>query len=317
MMRFSLPVACTSLSYLLLAGGAGAAQLGSTAQAVLPQSTRQVISLNYHRLANDPVAQSLEAQVLPPEMRSLNNLFVQGGIKPADDVNRLTFATYQQSDSKGVGLIGVAEGNFGGMQLAHFYQKTPKQPNPPEINGVSVYTANGLTFFVPDNSTLVFGSKEAVTLAIQTEQGAPKIGSNEEMSDLIAGTQSSDVWSVLDAQGSRTMIRTMIGSSTGGLDPSLIDKHFNGARYTVSFDNEVQLNLELMTTDALSAAAVSTGLNAAIAVRTKEEKNPDAKAILNQVQVDSAGDHAFLQVASPESSLQALLKTDLMQTILR
>ncbi|HUX67096.1 MAG TPA: hypothetical protein VMV31_06380 [Terriglobales bacterium] len=293
---------------------ASAAQLSGAAQAVMPASTRQVVSVDYHRLASDPVAQQLEAQVLPPEMQGLGNMLAQGGVNAAADLNRLTFATYQAS--KGIGLLGIAEGNLGGLQLSKFFHKTPKQPSPPQIDGVDVYTANGLSFFLPDSSTMVFGSQDAVAQAIRTEQGAPQIGQNEALTDLIAGTQSSDVWSVLDAQGSRAMVRSMMAGATGGLDPSLIDKHFDGARYTIAFSTEVQVNLELMTTDALSAAAVSTGLNAAIALRQQQEKDPAAKAVLNQIQVDSAGDHAFLQISSPESTLASLMHTDLLQGIL-
>lgn len=295
-----------------LALAASAAQLSGAAQAVMPQSTSQVISIDYHRLAADPVALQLEAQLLPPEMQGLSSLLTRGGVNVAQDLNRLTFATYQSNH--GIGLVGIAEGNLAGLQLVKFYQKAPQQPNPPQIDGVSVYTSGGLTFFMPDSATLVFGSRDTVTQAIQTEQGAPNISQSEEMTDLIAGTQSTDAWSVLNAQGSRGMIRSLIGSA-GGLDPSLIDKHFNGARYTIAFDNPVQLNLELMTTDALSAAAVSTGLNAAIALRQQQEKDPAAKAILNSVQVDSAGDHAFLQVSSPESDIASLMHTDLMRAI--
>lgn len=293
---------------------AAAAQLSASSQSVIPQSARQIISLDYHRLSSDAVAQQVESQVLPPEMRGLDALLKQGGVSAASDLNRLTFATFQ--GQKGVGLIGVAEGNLGGFQLAKFFQKTPKQPTPPQISGVDVYTANGLSFFMPDPSTLVFGSRDALTDAIATEQGGAGIAQNEELSNLIAGTQSSDVWSVLDAQGSRAMIRSMLGVSAGGLDASMIDKHFNGARYTIGFQNDVQLNLELITTDALSAAAVSTGLNAAIAIRQRGEKNAEAKAMLGQIQVDSAGNDAFLQFSSPEGQLLSLLHTDLLQSVL-
>lgn len=280
----------------------------------MPASTRQVVSVDYHRIASDPVAQQLEGQVLPPEMRGLNGLLAQGGVNAAADLNRLTFATYQAD--KGIGLLGIAEGNLGGLNLSKFFQKTPKQPTPPQIDGVDVYSSAGLSFFLPDSSTLVFGSHDAIVQAIQTEQGAAKIAQNEQLTDLIAGTQTSDVWSVLDAQGSRAMIQSMIGTSVAGIDPSIIEKHFSGARYTISFEDQVQINLELMTTDALSAAALSTGLNAAISLRQKQEKDPTAKAVLANVQVDSAGDHAFLQVSSSEAQVTGLLHTDLLQGII-
>lgn len=305
----SLPwlVLCASVS-------AVAAQLSPAAQAVLPQSTRQVISLDYHRLASDPTAQQLETQLLPPQVRGLDALLQRGGVDASQDLNRLTFATYQAG--KGIGLIGIAEGNLGGLKLARFYTKTAKQPNPPQLDGVDVYSSGDLSFFMPDSATMVFGARKAIEDAIASEQGAPRIGANDEMTNLIAGTQTSDVWSVLDSTGSRAMVRSLIGGSIAGLDPSLIDKRFNGARYTIAFEQTVQLNMELMTSDALSAAAVSTGLNAAIALRTKQEANPEVKALLQQVQVDSAGDHAFLQVSTPESNLASLMKSDLMQTII-
>lgn len=293
---------------------ASAAQLGATAQSVMPESTRQLISIDYHRLNSDPLARQLEAEVLPQQMQGVSALLVKGGVQPGNDLNRLTFATYQAS--KSVGLIGIAEGNFGDLQLSKFFTKTAKTPTPPQIDGVSVYTYGGLSFFVPDPSTLVFGDPAAVEQAIQTEQGASHLAQNEQLSNLIAGTQTSDVWSVLDTTGSRAMVRSMLAGVSSPISPSLIDQHFNGARYTISFQNEVQVNLELITTDALSAAAISTGLNAAIALRAHQEKDPTAQGLLNQIQVDSAGDHAFLQIAAPESTVASLMHTDVMQSIL-
>lgn len=309
--RFALVPALASA----LALSAAAAQLGGAAQSVMPSSTIQVISIDYHRLASDPLAEQLEKQVLPTQVQGLEALLTRGGVQPASDLNRLTFATFQSK--KGIGLIGIAEGNLSDLNFSKFYQKTAKQPNPPQIDGVDVYDSSGLSFFMADPATLIFGSRAAIEQAIATQQGGTNIGQNEALADLIAGTQTSDVWSVVDAQGSRTMVGSLIAGSTGPIDPSMIDQHFNGARYTIAFQNQVQVNLELMTTDALSAAAVSTGMNAAIALRSHQEKNPEAKAILNEVQVDSAGNNAFLQVSTPESSLATLMKTDLLQSILK
>jgi len=309
--RFALVPALASA----LALSAAAAQLGGAAQSVMPSSTIQVISIDYHRLATDPVAEQLEKQVLPTQVQGLEALLTRGGVQPAADLNRLTFATFQ--GKKGIGMVGIAEGNLSSLNFSKFFQKTAKQPNPPQIDGVDVYDSSGLTFFMADPGTLIFGSRLAIEQAIATQQGGANIGQNEALADLIAGTQTSDVWSVVDAQGSRTMVGSLIAGSTGPIDPSMIDQHFNGARYTIAFQNQVQVNLELMTTDVLSAATVSTGMNAAIALRAHQEKNPEAKAILNQVQVDSAGNNAFLQVSAPESSLATLMKTDLLQSILK
>lgn len=293
---------------------ASAATLSSQAQSVLPSSTRQIISVNYHRLADQPISHELESRVLPPGMRGLQAMLAAGGINPATDLNRLTFATY--SDGKSVGLLGIAEGNFGSLELSKFFHKTKQNPNPPQIDGVNVYNSNGLDFFVPDQATIVFGARNAITQAIQTQQGAPQLSQNEQMTNLIAGTQSSDVWSVLDAGGAQSMVRGLIGAQANQLAGKLIAQRFQGARYTISFANDVQVNLEMMTTDALSAAALATAMDADIAMRQRQEQNATAKALLQQVQVDSAGNDAFLQLSAPTSSVQALMSSDLMTAII-
>lgn len=298
---------------LVASVNASAATLSSQAQSVLPSSTRQIISVNFHRLADQPISRELESRVLPPGMRGLQAMLVAGGIDPATDLNQLTFATY--SDGKSVGLLGIAEGNFGSLNLSKFFHKTKQNPNPPQIDGVNVYNSNGLDFFVPDQATIVFGARNAITQAIQTQQGASPLSQNEQMTNLIAGTQSSDVWSVLDAGGAQSMVRGLIGAQANQLAGKLIAKRFQGARYTISFANDVQVNLEMMTTDALSAAALATAMDADIAMRQRQEQNAAAKALLQQVQVDSAGNDAFLQLSAPVSSVQALMSSDLMTAI--
>lgn len=291
-----------------------AAQLGATAQAVMPADTRQIISIDYHRLAQDSTAAQVESQVLPPEMRNLAELLKQGGVDAQQDLNRIAFATYAAKGK--IGLMGVAEGNFQNLKLDRFFHPTRKNPHPPQYSGVTIYNAEGTWFFAPDQTTLVFGSRNAVETAIDTEQGVqPRISTNDEMSNLIAGTQTTDVWSVLDAAGTKNMVKSLVGG--GKMDPSLFAKRFNGARYTIAFADQVQLNLEMMTSDALTAAALSAGLRAAVDYRQHQERDPHLKALLNQIQVDAAGDHAFLQVASPESSIATLLHSDLFSAVVR
>lgn len=304
-----------ALLALSLAVPAFAAQLGATAQSVLPAGTRQLVSVNYRNLANNDLAQKIEAQVLPREMRNAAELLTRGGVNISQDLNRLTFATY---DAKGaIGLLGVAEGNFEAFKTAAFFKPTPKHPEPPQYNGVNFYSADGLSFFLPDPTTMVFGDAAAIREAIDVQQGAIQpLASNSDMVELIDGTQTTDVWSVLDAAGARGMIQSLAGS-TGKFNVADLAKHFNGARYTIQFDNNVTVNVQLMTDDAMSAGLASTGLRAAVLYRQYEEKDPALKALLGQVEVDSAGDDAFLQVQSPRETVAQLLNSDLFKSIMR
>lgn len=303
------------LAALAVALPACAAQLGATAQSVLPSTTRQIISVNYHRLTANPLAVRIEGQVLPDQMRNIQHLLAQGGVNVTQDLNRLTFATF--ANGKTIGLIGIAEGNFEAFQTSRFFRPSAKYPNPPQIEGVSYYHGGGVTFYLPDPTTFVFGDLQAIQAAIQTQSGAqPSLDENSQLTDLIAGTESSDVWSVLDAAGAQGLVRSL-ASGTSGFNPAALASHFQGARYTIDFSSDVKVNLELMTDDPISAGLASTGLRAAVLYKEYQAKSPALKALLNQVEVDSAGNNAFLQVESPQSQVAQLLRTQLFQTILR
>lgn len=292
-----------------------AAQLGATAQSVLPSTTRQIISVNYHRLTANPLAIRIEGRVLPDQMRNIQQVLAAGGVNVKQDLNRLTFATF--ATGKTIGLIGVAEGNFEAFQPSHYFHPSAQYPNPPQVDGVSYYNAGGVDFYLPDPTTFVFGDFQAIKAAIATQSGAqPSLDQNSQLTDLIAGTESSDVWSVLDAAGAQGLLRSL-ASGTSGFDPAALASHFQGARYTIDFSDTVKVNLELMTDDPISAGLASTGLRAAVLYKEYQAKDPALKNLLNQIEVDSAGNNTFLQVESPQNQVARLLSTQLFQTMLR
>ncbi|MGH9533996.1 MAG: hypothetical protein ACRD2E_03970 [Terriglobales bacterium] len=293
---------------------ATAAELGATTQSVLPATTRQIISVNFHRLTANPLATRIEAQVLPTEMRNISRLLARGGVNVQQDLNRLTFATF--SDGHSIGLIGVAAGNFEAFQTSRFFRPSPRYPNPPQLDGVSYYDGGGLDFFLPDPTTFVFGSLAAIREAIQVQSGTQSaLDANSSLTDLIAGTESTDVWSVLDAAGTQGLITSLAGG-TSGFNPASLASHFQGARYTIDFSSDVKVNLELMTDDPVSAGLASTGLRAALLFKAYQTHNPELKNLLNEIEVDSAGDNAFLQVESPQSQVASLLNTPLFRSML-
>ncbi len=297
----------------LTAVSAEAAELGAMAQAVLPATTRQIISIDYQRLGTNPLAKSFEDKALPPQMRDVGALLKHGGLDPQHTLNHLTFATF--GDKGRVGFVGIAEGSFQNLKKTNFFRPTKLHPHPPQYNGVDLYESQGLTFIIPDQSTLVFGDRSSVKKAIDAEQGSmPRLDGNEQMTDLIAGTQSSDVWSVLDAAGTRNMVGSLVKGATQ-VNLSTFENELRGSRYTVQFNNDIQLNLEVLTHSTMAAAALSTGMRAAVAYEQYQEKSPQLKALLNNVEVDSSGTHAFLQVSSPETTVAQLASSDLMKNL--
>lgn len=301
--------------FLALAVMAQGAQIGATAESVLPSGTRQLVSVSYRRLGGNPVAMQIEKQVLPQQMRNVTELLTQGGVDISQDLNQLSFATYDAKE--GLGLLGVAEGNFEAFKTSVFFHPTSQHPVPPQYHGIAYYHGEGLSFFLPDPTTLVFGSTEAIQEAIDVQQGAIQpLTNNSDMVNLISGTQSTDIWSVLDATGARGMIKALAGD-TGRFNTASLASHFDGARYTIQFDQDVKVNMQLMSDDAMSAGLASTGLRAAVLYKQYQAKDPALKALLGQVQVDSAGNDTFLQVKSPQDTVAQLLNTDLFKSIMR
>ncbi len=297
----------------LPSGRLAAAEISSEARIVVPAQVQQILSVSYSRL-HDPALQPLLAQVLPPEFQNVSTIFKQGGIQPQTDVRRLEFIIF--SGAKGPGLLLVAEGNFENFQPDRFFHKTKRRPQPPQYHGIRYDSANGLDFFLPDNGTLVLGSYANIRRAIDAEQGViPNLDSNSSMSDLISGTQDTDVWSVLNAAGTRNVLTSLVGA--GGKMGNVLSRQFNGCRYTLDFTSGVQLNLELIAGDDLTAASLSTGLRAALLYREAQEPNPVVKQLLNAVEVDSAGSHVFLQVSSTENQLAQLTSSPLFKSIIR
>ncbi len=290
-----------------------AANLGSEARIVLPSGIQQILSVRYARL-HDPELQPMLAQVLPAQFQSVGAIFRRGGLNPRSDVRRLDFAVY--SLPHGLGMLVIAEGNFQNFQLNRFFHKTPRQPRPPQYHGVRYDSSNGLDFFLPDNATMVLGSYSNIRHAVDAEQGViPNLDSNSSMNDLVAGTQDTDVWSVLNAAGTRNVITSLAGAN--GKMGNLLGRQFRGSRYTLDFSNGVQLNLELVAQDDLTAASLSTGLRAALLYRQAQESNPLVKQLLNQVEVDNSGSHVFLQVSSTEGQLAQLARNPLFKSIIR
>lgn len=298
---------------ILPASRLSAAGLGSEARVYIPAGVQQLLSVRYQRL-HDPAIQPLLSQILPSQFQSVGAIFRHGGIDPNQDVRRLDFAVYTMPH--GSGLLLIAEGNFLRFQAGRFFQKTRRQPVPPQFQGITYYSSNGLDFFLPDTGTMVLGSYSNIRRAIDAGQGViSNLDANSRMSDLISGTQDTDVWSVLNSAGTRNVLQALAG--TTGKMGSVLGRQFHGARYTLDFTSGVQLNLELITSDDLTAASLSTGLRAALLYREAREPSPMVKQLLREVEVDSAGSHVFLQVASTENQLAQLASSPLFKSIVR
>ena len=73
-------------------------------------------------------------------------------------------------------------------------------------------TKSGMVLCFVDPSTMVFGQKDAVTKALDARDGmAQSLLTNGPMMDAMRSVDSEPLWSILDAKGTQTMMKQLLG----------------------------------------------------------------------------------------------------------
>src|SRR5689334_4592320 len=245
---------------LLAAMPAFSVPLGTSARTVIPADIQQIISVDYRALKNSPTALALKARVLPDSLKEFETSLRGVGIDPDTDVEQLTFASFRVKQN--VQIIGLAQGNFPTKKIL-LRMKTKKVK-------AFKYRANDLwampggqdmTFL--DDFTMLFGQRAAVEAALDSRDGeAPGLNSNSNIADMITAVDSGPVWSVLDAQGTQNMLHSTLGDAAKLADYEMVKNRLLGSRYTMDFINGVNFNLDVVTSDSMTAATLSSLLKA-------------------------------------------------------
>ena len=119
-----------------------------------------------------------------------------------------------------------------------------------------------------DPSTMVFGSKDAVTKAIDARDGmAASLLTNGSMMNAMQSVDSNSLWSILDDKGTQTMMKQLLGDAGSVTDFESVRNHLDASWYGMDFQNGVKFNLTIETGDSFAAATVSSLLTAAVMVR--------------------------------------------------
>jgi hypothetical protein len=288
--------------------------LGTAARAMIPSDVQQIICVDYRSMENSPTAMSLKDRVLPENLKNFEKALVGVGITERD-LQQLTFASVRAPDHT-LRILGVAQGNFTPKKvLARLRAK--------KIKGDKYRTAmfypmaNGLEMMFADDYSLIFGDHSALESAVNTREGdADSLNSNSEMVDMMSGVEGGAVWSVLDNAGTQNMMRSALGQASGLADYEMVKKHLLGSRYTMDFTSGVNFNLDVLTSDSMTAATLSSLLKAGVMFRKMNASGPE-KVALDSVTVDSSNDQLKLHFKTDDSKFQSLLQSDLFKQVSR
>jgi hypothetical protein len=298
---------------LLSTAAAWAAAMGSSARGVIPADVQQVITVDYRALKNSSTAMALKDQVLPPSLKEFETSLKGVGIDPEKDVDQLTFASYRHG-KEGIKVVGIAQGSFSSK--AFVKKMKLNKVKPLKYHDADIYPMSGgmqMTFL--DDNSLLFGDGEAVKGAMDARDGyAPALDSNADVADMIGSVESGTVWSVLDQKGTQNMLLSALGDAGKLADFDTIKKRVVGSRYAMNFNSGVNFDLDVVTSDSVTAATLSSLVKAGVLYR-KMTATPIEKVALESVSINSDSSNLQMHFKADDKQFQSLMHSDLFAAV--
>lgn len=288
-----------------------AAPLGTNARAVIPSAVQQIISVDYRAMRNSETAMALKQRVLPENLKEFEHALRGLGIVD-NDLEQLSFVSFRQKSS--LRAIGIAQGQFPTKKImAKFKLKKIKGE---KYRLAQLYpTGTGMMMAFLDENTMVFGESTAVKAALDARDGESEgLNSNSQVTDLISAVESGPVWSVLDQNGTQNMMRSALGDAAKLADYEGVKKRVLGSRYILDFTRGIVFNLDVMTSDNMTAATLSSLMKAGVMFK-KMNATPIEKTALDAMSVDSSSAKLMINFKTDDNKFQALLKSDLFASL--
>ena len=289
-----------------------ASALGTTAKTVIPRDVQQLIVVDYRALNNSPTALALKNRVLPDPLKQFESNLRSVGVNPNNDVDQIVFASFKQKD--GIRIVGIAEGQFSGPKLlARLKQKKIKGS---VYRGATLYPmGGGFSMTLLDPQTLLFGDPEVVRTALNTrDDSSASFNANSKALEMMAPVQSEAIWSILDSNGTQTMLKSALGDASQLADYANVKTRLLGSRYGMRFDKGVNFDLDVITSDSFTAGTLSSLLKAGVMFR-KATASPTEKVALDAMTVSSDNQLLKMKFATDDNKFESLLKSDLFASV--
>jgi len=290
-----------------------AAALGTSSRAVIPSEVQQIISVDYRALRNSPTALSLKERVLPDNLQQFETALKSDGVD-VNDVDQLTFALFR-TEKNGLKVIGVANGQFSPKTVLARFKK--QKVTGQRYKLAQVFPLSGMQMAFLDDYTMLFGDMPAIKAALDARNGdSPSLSSNGKVSDLIGAVEGGPIWSVLDDKGSQNMLRSALGDVSKLADYDMVKKRLIGSRYQMDFNDGVNFDLDVITSDNMTAATLSSMLQ--VGKRLKETNATGVeKLAMESMAVDSDSNQLKIHFKTDDKKFETLLRSDLFASVSR
>lgn len=322
-----------SIAAMMLAAvmPAPAAQLSTDARGAIPHDVQQLVVIDYRAMQNSTAAMNLRNRVEPPEIKQFDEALNKFTLKPVlpngkpspsagepidHYVDELAFALFRPTPgSDALQSVGIAQGQFPTDDILASFRAQKLKPTMIRANSLYPMTKTGMVLCFVDPSTMVFGSKESVTKALDARDGqAPSMLTNNSMMDAMQSVDSTSLWSILDNQGTQTMMKQLLGEAGSVTDFDSVKQRLEASWYGMDFSHGVRFDLTIQTGDTFAAATISSLLSAAVMLRKMTGSDTEKQA-LNETSIDSNSGKLEVHFAASDTEFSALLQSPLFQTM--
>ncbi len=309
---------CSVASVLLAAAMAPAAQLSTDARGAIPREVQQLVVIDYRAMQNSQSAMDLRDRVMPPELKQLDEALAKSGLNENHDVDQLAFALFRPSPgSDSLLTVGIAQGQFSVDEVLANFRKQKIKPTMVRANSIYPMTKSGMVLCFVDPSTMVFGQKDAVTKALDARDGAlQSLLTNGPMMDAMRSVDSEPLWSILDAAGTQTMMKQLLGEAGSVTDFETVQKRLQASWYSMNFQHGVKFDLTISTGDSFTAATVSSLLTAAVMLRKMSGSDTEKQA-LSATSIGSDSGRLSIHFATTDGQFNSLLQSPLFHSMVR
>jgi hypothetical protein len=213
--------------------------------------------------------------------------------------------------------VGIAQGQFSVDDVLANFRKQKIKPAMVRTNGIYPMTKSGMVLCFVDPSTMVFGQKDAVTKALDARDGViQSLLSNGAMMDAMRSVDSEPLWSILDAKGTQTMMKQLLGEAGSVTDFETVQKRLESSWYSMNFQHGVKFDLTISTGDSFTAATVSSLMTAAVMLRKMSGSDTEKQA-LSATSIASDSGRLTIHFATTDGQFVSLLQSPLFQSMVR
>jgi hypothetical protein len=307
-----------AVAAISMAAPAWGAQLSSDARSAIPHEVQQIVVIDYRIMQNSSAAMELRGQVMPPELKQLEEALNKSGFNDNNDLEQLAFILYRTGASADeVRTVGIAQGQFPVPDVLASFRKQKIKATVVRTNKIYPLAKTGMSVAFLDQGTMVFGAIQAIHDALDARDGlAPSMLTNSGVMDSMHTVDSEPLWSVLDQKGTQTMMRQVLGDAGTVADFDTVKKRLQASYYSMNFQHGVKFNLSVVTGDNFAAATVSSLLNAAVLYKKMSGTDSD-KAALEDTVIKSDSGRLDVHFATSDEEFDALLKSPMFQSMVR